>query len=69
MVTKTYRCPVHGEFDHQFDTTNEELTFCPIATKVENKNVFKVCCEPVTRVFKKLTYMDSEGFVGKCYGT
>jgi len=71
MVTKTYKCPVHGEFDHDCSVNDGELKTCPKKTKCEMPNhsiEYKACNMPVIRVYKKLTYMDAEGFCGKVYG-
>lgn len=82
MVTKTYNCPVHGEFDIHTNMNGGELKTCPMvladkpsaiidvdATIVTEPNPTRICDQPVTRVYKKLTYMDTEGFCGKVYGS
>lgn len=69
MVTKTYKCPIHGEFKHEC-SMDEELKECPTKLyEVPYGDGYIHCNKPVTRIFKTMTYLDSEGFVGKIYGT
>lgn len=77
---KTYACPTHGEFDYECSINDGELKECPMAlidkpiafidadTSIVTKpNPTRMCNKPVIRVYKKMTYMDAEGFCGKCY--
>ena len=55
MITKTYKCPNHGEFDVEMNINDEELKICP------------QCGNKVTRVFKPIHYTDCVGFAGRSY--
>jgi len=67
MVTKTYKCAVHGEFDVHSDINDKPPTICN-KPMVGDEHGMVYCAMPVIRVYKKLTYMDAEGFCGKVYG-
>ena len=63
MIIKTYRCPLHGEFDHECNIGDEKLKECP---KLDfNGEYPRHCGKEVQRVFKALNYSDSVGFYGK----
>lgn len=53
---KTYKCKEHGEITVERSLKDGELEQCP------------QCGKPIKRVFKSMTYLDCDGFVGKTYG-
>ena len=75
MIIKTYKCPIHGEFDHEMDIGDEELKECLIPILEVNTTeptkytkYTQYCRKPVTRVFKPIYYTDCIGFAGRHYG-
>lgn len=65
-MTKTYTCPLHGEFEHECKISDEELKVCG-QLNYENKDYKDFCKEKVTRVFKPIYYTECEGFCGRSY--
>jgi hypothetical protein len=67
-MVKTYKCPVHGEFEHECNMGDGELMTCPKGYIHNNRmeNLELHCNKPVTRVFKPTHYSwKCDGFAGK----